>query len=30
MATLRTRAFPEVTQEKQKGNRAAAAGRNIH
>lgn len=30
LATLRTRAFPEVTQKRQKGNRAAAAGRNIH
>lgn len=30
LATLRTRACPEVKQERQKGNEAAAAGRNIH
>lgn len=30
LATLRTRAFPEVTQKRQKGNGAAAAGSNIH
>lgn len=30
LATLRTRAFPEVTQKRQKGNGADAAGSNIH
>lgn len=30
LATLRTRAFLEVTQKRQKGNRAATAGRDIH
>lgn len=30
LATIHTRAFPEVTGKRQKGNGAAAAGSNIH
>ena len=30
LETLRTRAFPEVKQKRQKGNRTATAGKNIH